>query len=197
MSGAAPERIYRAVVVGASAGGLEALETVLGALDADFALPIAVVQHLAPNSEGYLAAHLNDRCAIRVKEADEKEALAPGTAYFAPPNYHLLVEEDGTLSLSVEERVCFSRPSVDVLFETAADAFGPDLVGVVLTGGNEDGGKGLRAVADAGGLAIVQDPDTAAAPEMPKAALSRTKADHVLSLGAIGKLLNSLGRRND
>lgn len=197
MSGGAKKRGYRAVVIGSSAGGLEALEAVLSVLEADFPLPVAVVQHLAPNSGGYLAAHLDDKCAVRVKEADEKEALAPGTVYFAPPNYHLLVEEDGTLSLSVEERVCFSRPSVDVLFETAVDAFGPDLVGVILTGGNEDGSQGLRAVADAGGLTIVQDPETAAAPEMPKAALARTKADHVLPLRDIGSLLNRLAKHND
>ncbi len=194
---AGDERRLRAVVVGASAGGLEALEAVLGALEGDFALPVAVVQHVSPSSENYIATHLDGRCAVHVKEADEKEALEPGTVYFAPPNYHLLVEQDGTLSLSVEARVCFSRPSVDVLFETAADAFGPGLVGVILTGGNEDGSLGLAAVARAGGLTIVQAPDTAAAPEMPRAALARTKADHVLSPKDIGSLLNRLAKRND
>lgn len=190
------EASYKAVVMGASSGGLEALGTVLGELDEDYALPVVVVQHMGPDSEGYLADHLDEKCAIRVKEADEKERLEPGTVYIAPANYHLLVEDDGTLSLSTEERIRFARPSVDVLFESAAMVFGETLVGVVLTGGNDDGGRGLAAVKSGGGLAIVQDPATATAPEMPQAALGETEADHVLPLEDIGPFLNTLAHHH-
>ncbi|WP_028586736.1 chemotaxis protein CheB [Desulfocurvus vexinensis] len=191
-----PRRL-RAVVMGASAGGLEALARVLGALKADFPLPIAVVQHVSPVADGSIPALLDDRCRIRVKEADEKEPLQPGTAYFAPANYHLLVEQDATLSLSTEARVCFARPSVDVLFQSAAVAFGPALAGVVLTGGNEDGSQGLAAIARAGGLTIVQAPETATAPEMPRAALAATPVDHVLPLEDIGPLLARMAHDHD
>jgi len=191
------QRRLRAVTIGASAGGMEALAQVLGALEADFPLPIAVVQHVSPVADSSIPALLDDRCRIRVKEADEKEPLLPGTAYFAPANYHLLVEQDATLSLSTEARVCFARPSVDVLFQSAAVAFGPALAGVVLTGGNEDGSQGLAAIARAGGLTIVQAPETATAPEMPRAALAATPVDHVLPLEDIGPLLSRMAHDND
>ncbi|MCK9238779.1 chemotaxis protein CheB [Desulfocurvus sp.] len=187
----------RAVVVGASAGGMEALALVLGALEADFPLPVLVVQHISPAAATAIPELLDERCRIRVKEADEKETPRPGTAYLAPPNYHLLVERDATLSLSTEGRVCFARPSVDVLFETAALAFGPALVGVVLTGGNEDGSRGLAAIARAGGRTIVQAPATAVAPEMPRAALAATRADHVLPPEDIGPLLSRMAQDDD
>lgn len=190
-------RRLRAVVVGASTGGMEALARVLGALEADFPLPVLVVQHVSPTADSSIPALLDERCRIRVKEADEKEPLRPATAYFAPANYHLLVEQDATLSLSTDERVCFARPSVDVLFETAAVAFGPALAGVVLTGANEDGSRGLAAIARAGGLTIVQAPATATAPAMPQAALAATAVDHVLPLEAIGPLLSRMAKDND
>lgn len=188
---------YRAVVMGASSGGLEALAAVLCALDKDFPLPVAVVQHLGPEPDSYLARHLDAKCALHVKEADEKELLAPGTVHIAPPNYHLLVEQDGTLSLSVDKRVCYARPSVDVLFESAAVAFGGALVGVVLTGGNEDGRDGIAAIRRAGGLAVAQDPEDAAAPAMPRAAITGPGVDHVLPLSGIGPFLNRLVRDHD
>ena len=157
MSAVAPE----AVVIGASAGALEALSNLLPALPADYRLPILIVVHLPPDKTSLLAELLRARCAIRVREAEDKEPIEPGVAYFAPPDYHLLVEQDKRLSLSDDEPVLFSRPSIDVLFESAADAYGGGLIGVVLTGANSDGANGLRAVVEAGGVAVVQKPGSA------------------------------------
>ncbi len=161
---------FRAVVLGTSAGGQEVLHSILSGLSADFPAPILVVQHRGPDSGEYLVRNLDAGMALSVKEADEKEIARPGVVYLAPANYHLLVETDGSLSLSVEARVRFSRPSIDVLLETAADAWGSALVAGILTGANRDGGRGLRRVADRGGTAFVQDPDSAESPEMPRAA---------------------------
>ena len=186
--------MYEAVVMGASAGGLDALRRILSGLDESFPLPIVIVQHMAASS-GYLAELLDEACRIRVKEADEKEALAAGVAYLAPAGYHLLVEPERTLSLTVDGKVNFSRPSIDLLFETAADAFGPALIGVVLTGANADGAAGLRKIKAAGGLAIVQDPAEAQARAMPAAAIAAAPVDHVAPLVAIGDLLRRYARR--
>ena len=122
----------RAVVVGASAGAIDALQAILPALPADFPAPVLVVVHVPPDRRSLIAQVLQPHCALALREAEDKEIAAPGTVYFAPPDYHLLVERDGLLSLSSEEPVLFSRPSIDVLFESAADAYGPDLIGVVL-----------------------------------------------------------------
>jgi two-component system chemotaxis response regulator CheB len=188
------KRNFQAVVVGVSSGGLEALKILVPGLRANFPLPVLVVQHLAPHSDTYLSACLDELSVLTVKEAEDKEFLAPGTVYVAPPNYHLLVEPDGALSLSVDPKVNFSRPSVDVLFETASDAFGPALIGIVLTGANHDGAKGLARIKNRGGLTIVQDPKTAQAQAMPLAALEATKVDHVLALHDIAPFLNHLTR---
>lgn len=185
---------FRAVVVGASSGGLEALKTLLRGLDADFPLPVLVVQHLAPHSDAYLQTCLDESSAVRVKEAEDTETLTPGTVYLAPANYHLLVEPDGSLCLSIDPKVNFSRPSVDVLFETASDAFGPDVIGIVLTGANHDGARGLARIKSRGGLCIVQSPDSAQSPAMPLAALEATDVDHVVPLEGIAPLLNQLTR---
>ncbi len=183
---------YEAVAMGASAGGMNALRTVLSALPETFPAPVLVVQHISPDSDNYLVSYLDDNCAVTVREAEEKEPLQPGTVYVAPPDYHLLVESDRTLSLSLEEKVCYARPAIDVLFETAADVFGPALVGVVLTGANRDGSNGLRAIRERQGLTVVQSPESALAPEMPRAALSATPVDHVVPLNGIGPLLHKL-----
>ena len=183
---------FRAIVVGVSMGGVEALRTLLGGLPQGFSLPIIIVHHISPESGSDLAHLLDTCCAIRVKEADEGDVLAPGTAYLAPPNYHLLVERDGTLTLSVDLLVNFARPSIDVLFESAADAFGPNLIGVILSGAGSDGAKGLKIIQDKGGLAIVQDPADAEADPMPRSALAAVRADHVLVLKEIPPLLCSL-----
>ena len=190
-------RQYEAVVIGVSAGGLAALREVLPALAPDFPMPVLIVQHMSRLSEGILSRLLDEVSQVRVKEAEDKESAVPGVVYIAPANYHLLVEEDGSLALSLEERVNFARPAVDVLFEAAADVYGPRLIGVVLTGANDDGSRGLKKIKERGGLTIVQDPATAVADAMPRAAIAASRVDYILPLTEIGPLLNSLadGRR--
>jgi len=188
---------YEAVVIGVSAGGMEALRTILPYLPAGFSLPIIVVQHRHPTSDDFLARYLNERCKMEVKQADEKERLQKGTIYLAPPDYHLMIEEDKTFSLSVDPPVNFARPSIDVLFETAADAYGATLVGVVLTGANADGSRGLKKIRELGGLAIIQDIKTAKADTMPKAAMAATHVDHMLPLDEIGPFISKLGRPSE
>ena len=185
-------RHFKAVVIGASAGGMEALRIVVGGLAAGFPLPVFIVQHLAPDSDSFLPTYLDEQARLSVKEAEDKERIRPGVVYVAPPNYHLLIEADESLSLCAGERVNFSRPSIDVLFESAADAFGPALIGVVLTGANQDGARGLARVTRLGGLAIVQTPETAKAQAMPRAALDAAPVDHVLDLQDIPSILNLL-----
>ncbi len=184
--------LYQAVVIGVSFGGLDALKTILPILVPDFPLPIMVVQHHDPRADDFLATHLDKICQIRVKVAEEKERVEAGVAYLAPANYHLLVEDDYTLSLSVDEKVNFARPSIDVLFESAADAYVSRLIGIILTGANQDGSQGLRIIKQCGGLAVVQDPKSAAASSMPEAALSATEVDYVLPLAEIGGFLNNI-----
>jgi two-component system chemotaxis response regulator CheB len=191
VSGVAPE----AVVIGASAGALEALSSLLPGLPADYRLPILVVVHLPPDKTSLLAELLRVRCAIRVREAEDKEPIEPGVVYFAPPDYHLLVEEDKRLSLSDDEPVLFSRPSIDVLFESAADAYGGGLIGVVLTGANSDGANGLKAVVEAGGVAVVQSPGSAYAVAMPEAAIAACPAARVLPVNEIAAYLREVGAR--
>ncbi len=161
-----------AIVVGTSAGAVEALTRLLPALGPGFRVPIIVVVHLPADRRSAMAALFASKCRLPVREAEDKESIAAGTIYFAPPDYHLLVEPGGFLALSCDAPVMFSRPSIDVLFESAAEAFGPGLVGIVLTGANADGARGLKAIVDAGGRAIVQTPASAFAPAMPEAALA-------------------------
>ena len=186
-----------AVVVGASAGAVEALSAVPPALPANYPLPVLVVVHLPPDKPSAMAELFRMKCAVAVREADDKEPVAPGTVYFAPPDYHLLVGRNGELSLSSEEPVHFSRPSIDVLFESAAAAYGPAVVGVVLTGANADGAAGLRAVRAAGGAAVVQDPAGAQAAAMPRAALAACPDARVLTLAQIATHLRELGDCHD
>jgi two-component system chemotaxis response regulator CheB len=185
-------RRYEAVAIGVSTGGLRALEAVLRALPADFALPVLIVQHVDRDAGEGLARLLDARCAIKVKEADDQDEIVAGTAYLAPANYHLLVESRERLTLSVDPHVSFARPSIDVLFESAADVFGEHLIGVVLTGANFDGSQGLKRVKERGGAAIVQEPAQAEASQMPRAALAATDVDHVVPLERIGALLEAL-----
>ena len=184
-----PERGLRLVVIGVSSGGVHALKQLLGALPGDFPLPLLIVQHISPDADDGMARLLAEFCAIRVKEADEQERIAPGTAYLAPPNYHLQVERDGQLSLAADGYVSYARPSVDVLFESAAAAFGRAVIGVVLTGANADGARGLKAIKDGGGLAIIQDPADAESSQMPGAALAATEPDYLLPLADIAATL--------
>jgi two-component system chemotaxis response regulator CheB len=177
------------VVIGCSAGGIEALLTLLPALPAGFTLPVVCILHLPPDRESRLAELFGDRLALTVREAADKEPIAPGVVYFAPPGYHLSIERDLSFSLSCEPPVQFARPAIDVLMESAADACGARLAGLLLTGANQDGAAGLARVAECGGLTIVQDPAEAQARTMPEQAIRRRAPDLVLPLAAIGALL--------
>ncbi|MGQ9556617.1 MAG: chemotaxis protein CheB [Desulfurispora sp.] len=185
-------RRYEAVVIGVSAGGLSALRLLLPALKPDFSLPVAIVQHQYPSADDFLARYLNDLCSLPVKQAEDKEEFSPGTVYIAPPDYHLLIELNRTLSLSLDPPVNYARPSIDVLFTSAADAFGPALIGVILTGASSDGSAGLQQVKHRGGLAVVQDPATAEVDYMPRSALAVTRVDYILPLEEIAALLNDI-----
>ena len=184
--------VIEAIAVGASAGGVEALGVLLQALPEGFVPAIFAVLHLPPERPSLLAEVLQPRCRLPVREALDKEEVLPGCVYLAPPDYHLLVEKERTLALSRDPPVYFSRPSIDVLFESAAEAFGPGLLGIVLTGANADGAAGLRAIRQAGGRAWVQAPEDALSDAMPLAALQLAGADLVLPLRDIAERLTHL-----
>lgn len=183
------ESRYAAVVIGASAGGTHAIQQILPCLPADFPLPIIIAQHLHPLQDGVAMIHFSGGSELIVKDADEKEAIRPGFVYFAPPNYHLLIETDHTFSLSIDPKVNYCRPSIDVLFESAATVYGPRLIAIILSGANNDGAEGLRLIKEKGGLVIVQDPRSAEFPFMPSAALQMVKPDFVFGLIELGRWL--------
>jgi two-component system, chemotaxis family, protein-glutamate methylesterase/glutaminase len=185
-----------AVVIGASAGGVEALGVLLPALDARCRAAVLIVVHLPRERPSLLKNLYAARCALPICEAVDKQQVEPGTVYFAPPDYHLLVDchegEPPSLALSVDEPVHHSRPSIDVLFESAAECWGGQLMGIVLTGASEDGARGLGAVAAAGGLTIAQLPSEAVAPTLPAAAVRDGAAQQVLNLAGIRELFTQL-----
>ena len=188
---------YELVVIGCSWGGLSALRTILGPLPSTFPLPIVVAQHRSANStDGSMTAVLETYVSLPVSEAEDKDTLERGHIYIAPSDYHLLVER-GSLALSTDEMVRFSRPSIDVLLESAADAYGGKLIAVILTGANEDGAIGVRRVRQMRGKTIVQDPTTAERKEMPQAAVDTGAVDMVLSLEEISDVLLSLAGAAD
>lgn len=180
---------YEAIVIGVSSGGMNALKIISSTLPVHFNLPIIIVQHLSAHSDSHWIKLLNEKSRLNVKEADEKEKIEKGNIYIAPPNYHLLIEKDKTFSLTIDERVNFARPSIDVLFESAAEAYKNKLIGIVLTGSNSDGTKGIKRIKDYGGLAIIQDPNTADSEYMPKSAIAAIKPDYIVSLEEIVELL--------
>jgi len=184
---------YNAVVLGSSAGGFEGLRAILSALSSDFALPVLVVQHLHASDDGSFARHLAGGIPLPVIYPCDKERICCGSVYIAPANYHMAVEREGTIALSVDERLNWSRPSIDVLFESAARAWADAVVAVILSGANADGREGMRAVRAAGGLTIAQDPADAEWPVMPQAAIDAGAVDEVLRLEEIGKRLIELG----
>ena len=181
-----------AIVIGASAGGVEALMRILTAFTPRLSVPVFVVIHLPRDRPSLLAKIFSVHCSVPVREAEDKMPAEPGTLYFAPPDYHLLLERGPSLALSADEAVNYSRPSIDVLFESAIDVYGARVAGVVLTGANHDGAAGLAAIGRAGGVTIVQDPETALAKAMPTAALRSTDVDFVLPLDGIRGLLQML-----
>jgi two-component system chemotaxis response regulator CheB len=190
---AAASRRIEAVVIGASAGGFEALLAVLKGLPATYPMPLVAVLHLPESHESRLAELFGYRLSLEVREARDKETLAAGVLYFAPSGYHLSIETDGSFSLSCEDRVSYARPSIDVLFASAADAYGKSLAGILLTGANYDGAAGLAGMQVAGALTIVQDPASAEVPTMPEAALRKMTPDLILPLAEIRSLLCRLG----
>jgi two-component system chemotaxis response regulator CheB len=182
---------YDIVLVGTSWGGLAALRTLIGAIPADFSLPVVAIQHRHRDSTSLLARLLQEHTHLTVCEVDDKAPILGGSIYIAPADYHLLIER-GHFSLSVDAPVRYSRPSIDVTFASAADAYGSGVVGVVLTGANADGSEGLRRIVQRGGLALVQDPLTAESPAMPTAALRAVPQARALTLEDIGQALASL-----
>lgn len=183
---------YKAVVVGLSSGGMGALKELFAGLPKNFSLPVIVVQHISPRSDGEWIEIMDQKYAIRIKEAEEKEKIRSGTVYLAPPNYHLLVEKNETFSLSIDERVSYARPAIDVLFDTAVEAYKEKLVGIVMTGSNHDGAMGLKKINRCGGLSIVQNPQSAFSSYMPQEAIRSCAPDHILDLEEIIQLLKSL-----
>lgn len=186
-------RKYEIVVIGCSMGGMHATQQILSVLSDDFPLPIAIVQHRFRTSDEGLPAFLRRQTKLNVVDALDKQWIKPGTVYLAPANYHLLVSP-GELHLSVDDAVAYSRPSIDVLFESAAQAYGAGVIAVVLTGANADGAQGSVKVKENGGFVVVQDPSTAEAPSMPEAAIAATRVDRILRLDRIGPFLIELCR---
>jgi two-component system chemotaxis response regulator CheB len=183
--------MFDIVVIGSSFGGLKALQTLLTGLPAEFSLPIVIAQHRGKDVASGLCEYLGKRSALPVIEPDDKEPLVGGRAYLAPRDYHLLIE-NRSFALSTAESVRFARPSIDVLFESAADAFQTGAIGVILTGANSDGANGLAKIKSRGGLTIVEDPASAAARELPDAAIAQTTPDWILALDQIAPRLITL-----
>lgn len=182
---------FEIVVVGTSIGGLKALQTLLSGLSEEFPLPVVIVQHRGKDSETGLCDFLGRSSRLPLSEPEDKEIIIPGRAYLAPRDYHLLVE-NGSFALSTDPPVSFARPSIDVLFESVANHYKERAIGVVLTGANRDGAKGLAAIKLRGGLTLVEDPASAACREMPDAAIASTEVDKILGLEEMGPLLGTL-----
>jgi two-component system, chemotaxis family, protein-glutamate methylesterase/glutaminase len=178
---------YDLIAIGASAGGLTAVCTIIRRLPADFEIPIAIVQHRAKESH-LLATLLQDCTQLRVLEVEDKQPVEPNSVYVAPPDYHLLIDQ-GTFALSTDDLVLYSRPSIDVFFDSAADAYGAGVIGVVLTGANSDGSKGLRRIVARGGQAVVQDPATAEVDVMPASAKEMVPRARIATLEGIAEHL--------
>jgi two-component system, chemotaxis family, protein-glutamate methylesterase/glutaminase len=189
--------LYEAIVIGVSSGGMNALKLIFSALPSDFAVPVIVVQHIGPRSENLWIKLLSGSCNIPIKEADEKEKIGAGNIYVAPPNYHLLIEKDKTFSLTIDERVNFARPSIDVLFESAAEAYKEKLIGIILTGSNNDGTRGVKRIKERGGIVIIQDPKSAESSYMPASAIAAGQPDYILELDKIGELLMKITINNN
>jgi two-component system, chemotaxis family, protein-glutamate methylesterase/glutaminase len=188
---------YEAIVIGVSSGGMNAMKVMFSLLPKNFSTPIIIVQHMGARSDSQLIQLLNGMSNLSIKEADEKEKIEKGTVYIAPPNYHLMIERDKTFSLTVDERVNYARPSIDVLFESAADAYNDKLIGIILTGSNSDGTAGLKKIKEYGGLTIAQDPKTSESAYMPASAIAVVEMDFILSLEEIIKLLRKMDNQKE
>jgi two-component system chemotaxis response regulator CheB len=186
---------YEAAVIGASAGGGRALEEILKLLPPDYALPVLVVQHLHPTDYGRFAEQLSGKIRRNVTSPCDKQTIEPGFIYVAPPDYHMLVEKSRTIALSVDEKVRWSRPSIDVLFDSAARVWKQGLIATILSGANNDGAEGMRIVKSFHGYTMVQDPSTAEHPFMPESAIALGVVDEVLTVRQIAGRLAELGRQ--
>ena len=176
---------FSCIVIGVSAGGMEVLSKLLPSLPADFPLPVIIVQHLHKTSTGYYLEYYNEKCLLFVKEAKQNEIIKVGNIYFAPPDYHLLIENNKTFAISSDEKVNYSRPSIDILFESAADVYGEKLIGIILTGANNDGAEGMKIIKQKGGFTIAQNPLEAEFPVMPQSAIDTGTIDLILTLNEI------------
>jgi two-component system, chemotaxis family, protein-glutamate methylesterase/glutaminase len=184
---------YEIIVIGASLGGLRALSVLLAGLPADFAPPIVIAQHRHASSGGSLIGVLQPYCALRIEEIEDKQEICGQRVYLAPADYHVLIEP-GSFALSTEAPVTYARPSIDVLFESAADVYADRVVGVILTGASDDGARGLARIKQCGGLALAQEPATAESPVMPAAAIAAAQVDHVLPIARLAPFLLDLYR---
>ena len=184
--------MYDAVVIGVSAGGLKALKILLPQLPADFPLAVFIVQHQNIDADDFLARFLNEISSIDISQARCGESIVDNHVYLAPAGYHLLIEDDMTLSLSVDPPVNYAIPSIDVLFDTASEVYRGNRIGIVLTGANSDGSQGLKHIKENGGLALVEDPQTAEVDTMPKAAIAAGAVDKILPLGEIVEFLKGV-----
>jgi two-component system chemotaxis response regulator CheB len=182
---------YKAIVIGGSAGSMEALLRIFSGLPSTFRLPIIIVCHVHPNDNGGLVECFCLQTCLNIKEADDKEPIRPGCLYFPPANYHLLVELDETFCLTIDPKVNYARPSIDVLFESAAFVYGDQLIGILLTGANHDGAEGISVIKNKGGHTIVQHPDSAQCPVMPQAAIDTGDVDAILSIQQITDFIRS------
>lgn len=185
-------RQLSAIAIGGSAGSVDALSQLLPALAADSGVAVLVVVHLPRERDSKLAEIFAKRCRMRLVEAEDKQPIEPGYVYFAPPDYHLLVDRGPAVALSSDELVHYSRPAIDPLFESAADAYSRGLMGIVLSGANEDGAAGLTAVARAGGVTLVQSPAESVASDMPRAAIRAVPASRVLTIAELAALLGGV-----
>ncbi len=184
--------MYEAIIIGGSWGGLHAVTTILEKLQPDYPVPVIVVLHRGKNFASELDIVLGKKLNMPVKEVEEKEPVLPGHVYIAPANYHLLIEQDRTFSLDISSPVLYSRPSIDVTFESAAEVYKHKLLGIILTGANNDGARGLQILVSKGGQALVQDPAEAEANLMPKAAIRSVPTAQVLTLKRIEQFLIQL-----
>lgn len=183
---------FKAIVIGTSAGGMKALTFILSNLPEDFPMPVFVAQHLHPVQDGYYIQYYSELSKLRVKEPESGEKIQSGYIYFAPPDYHLLIENDKSMSLSISKKVNYARPSIDVLFESASDVYLSELIGIILTGANDDGARGMLSIKKNGGLTIVQDPDNSEHPIMPRAAIELVEIDYIRPLEEIPNLLKEI-----
>ena len=183
---------YDIIVIGTSAGGIDALKKVFASFRNTHEVAIVIILHVSPSSKSYLSNIVARLVDIDVFEIEDKMKIKRGAVFIAPPNYHVLIEKDGTFTLTTSEKVCFARPSIDVTFEAIADAFGESAIGVLLTGANHDGGQGLKQIKVAGGYTVVQNPTTAVSREMPEYAIKHANVDEIIRLEDIGRRLDEI-----